>query len=327
MSGISTTLTAITVGVGRILADHSSATDDSTGDITVNVISFSGVPTRPEDEGKYSLQTTVTFNWTQGTVEYSKNGIVGYYVQVGTTPEDNDKFEGDVGNVLNCGIAGCINGKVYYARVKAKNEIGLYSKWSESSDGIMVDTIGPEMNIVKPVRGDTVNGIVDIIVKVSDNIKTEKIEFYINGKMCMVSNDNFSWKWDSSKYEEGKYDIRVKVYDEAGNSNSEEVRVELKGLINYPNPFRAGREETIIGYNLSKDSIVYIGIYDFLGNLVRRWEIKGGEEGGRNGENRISWDGRNGEGKVCANGGYVIRLKSNGIAGGKYITRRIAIVK
>lgn len=215
-NGNNTTLTATTTGVGQLLADHLTATDDSTGDITVSGIFLSGIPTWPEDEGQYSLQTTVNFKWTQGTVEDSENGIVGYYLQVGTTPEGNDKFEGSIGNVLSCGIIGCINRNTYYARVRAKDGIGLYSNWSESSDGIMVDTIGPATNIRKPAHGDTVSGIVDIIVDVSDNIKTGKIEFYINEQLSAVSNDNFSWKWDSSKYKEGKYSIRVKGYDGAG---------------------------------------------------------------------------------------------------------------
>ena len=57
-------------------------------------------PSIPTDEGDYSYDSTITFNWTQGTAADSESGITGYYLQVGTTIGGHDKFDGDVGNVL-----------------------------------------------------------------------------------------------------------------------------------------------------------------------------------------------------------------------------------
>jgi len=97
----------------------------------------SGTPSTPADEGAYSYDFTITFNWTQGTATDPESGIAGYYLQVGTTPGGNDKFDGDVGNVLTKDIGGCETGETYYARVRARNGAGLYGgAYSGNSDGI-----------------------------------------------------------------------------------------------------------------------------------------------------------------------------------------------
>jgi len=97
-----------------------------------------GAPSTPTDEGVYSYDKTITFDWTQGTANDPESGIAGYYLQVGTTPGGNDKFDADVGNVLTKDIEGCETGKTYYARVKARNGAGLYGGYSGSSDGITI---------------------------------------------------------------------------------------------------------------------------------------------------------------------------------------------
>jgi len=101
------------------------------------------------------------------------------------------------------------------------------------------------------------------------------------------------------------------------NTFSHEVR-------NRPNPFRAGKEETLIEYNLKQPSNVTITIYDLLGQEVWRKSYEVGENGGRE-DNSVPWDGKNLSGKVVANGGYVCRIwveREN-----KYIMRKIAVAK
>jgi len=93
---------------------------------------------------------------------------------------------------------------------------------------------------------------------------------------------------------------------------------------NRPNPFRAGKENTLIEYTFSRPSNVTITIYDLLGEEVWRKSYEAGENGGRE-DNSVSWDGRNLSGKVVANGGYICRIwveREN-----KYIVRKIGVVK
>ncbi|MEK6645856.1 MAG: TIGR03790 family protein [Candidatus Firestonebacteria bacterium] len=89
------------------------------------------------DAGAITNSSTVTFTWSKGTIIDSST-ITSYYLQVGTTKGGNDKFDGDVGNVLSKVISGCEEGKIYYARVCAKNTNSLYSPWSYT-DGINID--------------------------------------------------------------------------------------------------------------------------------------------------------------------------------------------
>jgi len=76
---------------------------------------------------------------------------------------------------------------------------------------------------------------------------------------------------------------------------------------NRPNPFRAGREETLIEYRLSEPSNVTITIYDLLGQEVWYKSYKAGENGGST-VNSVPWDGRNLSGEVVGNGGYICRV-------------------
>ena len=97
-----------------------------------------------------------------------------------------------------------------------------------------------------------------------------------------------------------------------------------EGLVNYPNPFRAGQELCFLEYNLSTAAGVQLTIYDLLGQRVYSHAYSQGEAGGTAGLNRISWDGRNDDGEVVGNGGYVAVL---GVSGGPKLKRKIAVKK
>lgn len=95
-----------------------------------------------------------------------------------------------------------------------------------------------------------------------------------------------------------------------------------EGLVNYPNPFRAGTE-TFLEFNLAAPEPVKLTIYDMMGQLVYERDVIEGSVGAQAGLNRIPWDGRNSAGAVVANGGYVAILK----AGSSTFKRKIAVKK
>ncbi|MFH1823804.1 MAG: kelch repeat-containing protein [Candidatus Firestonebacteria bacterium] len=101
----------------------------------------------------------------------------------------------------------------------------------------------------------------------------------------------------------------------------------LSNVTNYPNPFSAGKEETKIVYVLTKDSDVEISIYTLTGDLVRKFNYSAGAEGGKGTSsgytNEISWDGKNGQGSIVANGIYNCEI----IAGKLKEIRRIGVLK
>ena len=138
--------------------------DTSTGTLTngftINDVSSpTGNPAIPTDSGVYGT-SSITFNWTAGTSADAESGIVGYYLQVGTSSAGSDKFDGDVGNVLTYNVTGCVNNATYYARIRAKNGAGLYSDYSGSSAGVKI-TLSENSklinNLFDPLRGGQVN--------------------------------------------------------------------------------------------------------------------------------------------------------------------------
>ncbi len=96
------------------------------------------------------------------------------------------------------------------------------------------------------------------------------------------------------------------------------------GVSNRPNPFKAGKEETWIEYNLEEPSNVTITIYDLFGQEIWHKSYAAGENGGRE-ANQVSWDGRNLSGKVVANGGYVCRVWIQREK--RHMLRKIAVAK
>ncbi|MBP9127197.1 MAG: T9SS type A sorting domain-containing protein [Elusimicrobia bacterium] len=97
-----------------------------------------------------------------------------------------------------------------------------------------------------------------------------------------------------------------------------------EGMVNYPNPFRAGQDLSFLEYHLSADAGVTLAIYDLLGQKVWEQSYSQGENGGQSGLNRVSWDGKNSDGLVVGNGGYVAVLEASD---GTKLKRKIAVKK
>ena len=96
---------------------------------------------------------------------------------------------------------------------------------------------------------------------------------------------------------------------------------------NYPNPFRAGSQETRICYFLTRNAGVSIRIYDLAGSLVWTKEIAAGAPGGTGSPegimHEIAWDGRNARGEIVRNGVYLCKLE----AGSQSALFKIAVAK
>ncbi len=97
-----------------------------------------------------------------------------------------------------------------------------------------------------------------------------------------------------------------------------------EGVLNRPNPFRAGKQNTLIEYNLSQPSNVTITIYDLFGQEVWRESYRAGENGGTT-ANSVPWDGRNLSGEVVGNGGYICRVWIEREK--RHMLRKIAVAK
>jgi len=97
------------------------------------------------------------------------------------------------------------------------------------------------------------------------------------------------------------------------------------GVLNRPNPFRAGKQNTLIEYNIKEPSNVTITIYDLFGQEVWHKSYAEGDPEGGSKVNQVPWDGRNLSGEVVGNGGYICRVWIEKEK--RHMLRKIAVAK
>lgn len=90
-------------------------------------------------------------------------------------------------------------------------------------------------------------------------------------------------------------------------------------ITNRPNPFNPGRELTRILFKPTAAGTVNITIYDLYGTIVLNHHLNAAADQ----TTEFAWDGRNGQGDVVANGGYICRVTGQGFD----FRRKIAVVK
>jgi len=177
---------------------------------------------------------------------------------------------------------------------------------------------------------DRLDSSVTISIPYPSDIKDKK-----NLKLYFYNKDIERWELVKGSGDTNPDDNNYYVTGEVSITNTEycvrsfAMGGLIEGYSNYPNPFKAGKQETTIIYDLQENAKVTISIYDLLGELVRRIEIpKGTPEKGVPGTNRVSWDGKNERGIVVANGGYYCVVEAD-TETGKHMkkTRKIMVIK
>jgi hypothetical protein len=140
------------------------------------------------------------------------------------------------------------------------------------------------------------------------------------------------YNFTDEKVEAGKtYFYFLESLDVAGKKESLEVikvvippasaPKEFRLLQNYPNPFNP---ETWIPYELSKDAIVTVRIYNAEGHLVRQLDLGNQKAGSYISKVEAAyWNGKDESGQIVSNGLYFYTLQ----AGDFQATRRMVIVK
>jgi len=209
-----------------------------------------------------------------------------------------------------------------------KIDISSLSNYVEGTGRILkcygVDASGSPKDI------DWLNSPVTISIPYPSDTKDKK-----NLKLYFYNKDIERWELVKGSGDQNPDDGDYYVMGEGRVTNTEYcVRGFVAGALvenysNYPNPFKAGKQETTIIYDLEENAKVTISIYDLLGELVRRIEIpKGTPEKGVGGTNRVFWNGKNERGRVVANGGYYCVMEADTEAG-KHMkkTRKIMVIK
>lgn len=136
--------------------------------------------------------------------------------------------------------------------------------------------------------------------------------------------------------------VRVKVLNTATQEVKAQQDLAVKisvaqpvpgSVVNYPNPFNpAANQTTSINYYLESASDVELRIYDAFGRLVLARNFKQGDSDtiSRNATSAGGalwlWDGRSGEGRVVANGIYLVKITARG-TGVQEFKRRVGVLK
>src|SRR5262249_28595776 len=81
---------------------------------------------------------------------------------------------------------------------------------------------------------------------------------------------------------------------------------------NYPNPFHPPTEGTTLAWKLDDFAEVTLRLFTASGDLVLQRTFARGTPGGMPGLNEWVWDGKNGQGRVVASGGYVALVEAQG---------------
>ena len=201
-------------------------------------------------EGEWSDNLTVTLNSPPSKPNKPSgpsygNAGVSYTYSTSATDPDGDKIrygwdwngDGTVDewtDLYDSGITVNVshswsNIGEYKVKVKAKDEHGVVSQWSNSLT-VTIGNIKPAVSILSPLNGSFVNGSVLISGKAWDengNETLKKVEIRIDGGIWKKANGTASWhyEWNTSSYTNGTHTIEARAYDGISYSDIAKINV------------------------------------------------------------------------------------------------------
>lgn len=97
------------------------------------------------------------------------------------------------------------------------------------SEGPYVDTIAPSVSFLEPRNGEAQRGVIRLAAKATDNLSNPRVQFYMDGAPLggVVASNPFQKLWDSRTVSDGRHKLSVTATDEAGNSSTSEVELEI----------------------------------------------------------------------------------------------------
>ena len=83
------------------------------------------------------------------------------------------------------------------------------------------DNSPPEVSIISPQNGSTVNEITNINVNATDNEEVDYVQFFINDSLdsSIVSDDPYFYAWNTNELDDGQYTLSVMAQDANGNNS------------------------------------------------------------------------------------------------------------
>ncbi|MGH9350408.1 MAG: Ig-like domain-containing protein [Vicinamibacterales bacterium] len=80
------------------------------------------------------------------------------------------------------------------------------------------DAGNPGVRVTSPANGASVSGVVTIAAAASDDVRVEKVDFWIDGVLRSIDRTaSYSYAWDSRTAPGGTHRMEARAYDIDGN--------------------------------------------------------------------------------------------------------------
>jgi hypothetical protein len=81
-----------------------------------------------------------------------------------------------------------------------------------------LDAAAPTVRVTAPANGTTVSGVVSITAAATDDVRVEKVDFWIDGALRAIDRTaSYSYSWDSRTVPAGAHTIEARAYDIDGS--------------------------------------------------------------------------------------------------------------
>ena len=140
------------------------------------------------------------------------------------------------------------------------------------------DTMPPTVNIASPADGDTLNGVVTVLVDATDDVEVDVVLLFANGDL--IGSDYrppFEFLWDAATTDEGDYLLTARAFDTAGNlAVDEDTNVTVSHSAVIDDPANPDGERVYLGKRRwgcstspdASEGAIYLAIFALA--LVRR---------------------------------------------------------
>ncbi|MDD5687225.1 MAG: carbohydrate binding domain-containing protein [Elusimicrobia bacterium] len=152
--GVKTVYTQFKDGAGNV---SGSVSDTISKDSTPPPMTTDPSKKAPTVVSSYSNSSIININWSSDFASDPESGIWDFNLEV-VRDDGYVHFSQNVGNVTNYNVPNCEHGRLYRARVKARNNAGLYSSWGDYSPWITVDLTPPQVQSIEDGNYTNNNG-------------------------------------------------------------------------------------------------------------------------------------------------------------------------
>jgi hypothetical protein len=190
-----------------------------------------------------------------------------------------------------------------------------------------IEIDGKERSLSQPLFSTSENPVIRVEAFSPYHIDRETISVFLDGERVEISSFfnvqtfgeqknilSLAFEFSPPRLSPGKHTLAFSLGNDLGLSTQNITLATgilrlLDTPLAYPSPFNPSLGgELTLQYSLSQDADIDIYIISSSAQIVKRLSFSTGQEGGKSGLNKITWDGRSDLGGIAANGIYVATI-------------------